>query len=115
MHDSLGEEIVELSIVTALRGGCVDLEQRVGFSTAHGFIGHSYCGQDTRAPIYTPVNLGRERMLCFVFCVVHSCNILLPFGYEPPILMGRKPKEPGRRQLRLSSQEKLAAIDKATR
>src|ERR1700751_5862682 len=50
MHDSLGEEIVELSIVTALRGGGIDLEQCVGFGAAHGFIGHSYCGQDTRAP-----------------------------------------------------------------
>jgi len=50
MHDCFGEEIVELSIVTALRGGSIDLEQRFGFGTAHGLIGHSRRGQDTRAP-----------------------------------------------------------------
>jgi len=50
MHDCPGEQIVELSIVTALRGGRIDLEQRFGFGTAHGLIGHSHRGQDTRAP-----------------------------------------------------------------
>jgi hypothetical protein len=50
MHDGPGEQIVELSIVTALLGGGINLEQRFGFGTAHGFIGHSRRGQDTRAP-----------------------------------------------------------------
>ena len=50
MHYGLGEQIVELSIVTALRGGCIDLEQCFGFGAAHGLIGHSHRGQDTRAP-----------------------------------------------------------------
>jgi hypothetical protein len=48
MHDGLGEEIVELSVVTALRGRGTDLEQHVSSSTAHGLIGHSHCGQYTR-------------------------------------------------------------------
>ena len=38
MHDRLGEQIVELAIVTALRGGGIDLEQRFGFGTAHGLM-----------------------------------------------------------------------------
>jgi hypothetical protein len=50
MHDGLGEQIVELSIVTALCGGGIDLEQRFGFGTAHRLTGHSHRGQDTRAP-----------------------------------------------------------------
>src|SRR5258708_38538965 len=49
MDDGLGEQIVELSIVTALRGGCIYLEQRFGCGTAHGLIGHSHRSQDTRA------------------------------------------------------------------
>src|ERR1700692_2651429 len=50
MHDGLGEQVVELSIVTAFRGGGIDFEQRFGFGPAHGLIGHSHRGQDTRAP-----------------------------------------------------------------
>ena len=52
MHDGPGEEIVELSIVTSLRGGGIDLEQRFGFSAAHGLIGHrrSGCARTKRRP-----------------------------------------------------------------
>ena len=38
MHDGLGEQIVELSIVTALRGGCIDLEQRFDFGTVRPLV-----------------------------------------------------------------------------
>jgi hypothetical protein len=50
MHDGLGEQIVESSIVTALCGGGIDLEQRFGFGTAHWLIGHNHRRQDMRTP-----------------------------------------------------------------
>jgi hypothetical protein len=38
MNDGLREKIVELSVVAAIGGGGIDLEQRLGFGAADGLI-----------------------------------------------------------------------------
>jgi hypothetical protein len=50
MHDCLGQQIVEPSIVAALSGGVVDLEQRFGFGTADRLMLDRSRGQDAGAP-----------------------------------------------------------------
>ncbi len=50
MHDCLGQQIVEPSIVAALSGGVVDLEQRFGFGTADRLMLDRSRGQDARTP-----------------------------------------------------------------
>jgi len=50
MHDCLGQQIVEPSIVAALSGGVVDLEQRFGFGAADRLMFDRSRGQDAGAP-----------------------------------------------------------------
>ena len=50
MHHGLGEQIVEPSVVAAVGGGVVDLEQRLGFGAADRLILDRGGGQDPRAP-----------------------------------------------------------------
>ena len=50
MHDGLGEQIVETSVVAALGGGIVDLKQRFGFGAADRLMLDRGRGQDARAP-----------------------------------------------------------------
>ena len=50
MHDRLGEQVVETSVVAALGGGVVDLEQRFGFGAADRLMLDRGRGQDARAP-----------------------------------------------------------------
>ena len=50
MHDRLGQQIVETSLVAALGGRVVDLEQRFGFRAADRLMLDRRRGQDARAP-----------------------------------------------------------------
>ena len=50
MHDRLGQQVVETSVVAALGGGVVDLEQRFGFGPADRLMLDRGRGQDARAP-----------------------------------------------------------------
>ena len=50
MHDGLGQQIVETTVVAALGGGGVDLEQRFGFGPADRLMLDRGRGQDARAP-----------------------------------------------------------------
>jgi hypothetical protein len=50
MHDRLGQQIVETSLVAAFRGRIVDREQRFGFRAADRLMLDRGCGQDARAP-----------------------------------------------------------------
>src|SRR6201999_1901468 len=50
MHDGLGEQIVEQSVVAALGGGIVDLEQRFGLGAADRLMLDCTRGENARAP-----------------------------------------------------------------
>jgi hypothetical protein len=50
VHDRLGQQIIETSVVAALSGGIVDLEQRFGFRPADRLMLDRGRGQDARAP-----------------------------------------------------------------
>ncbi len=50
VHDGLGQQIVETSVIAALRGSVVDLKQRLGFRTADRLVLDRGRGQDARAP-----------------------------------------------------------------
>ena len=50
MHHGLGEQVVETSIVAALGGGVVDLEQRLGLRPADRLMLDRGRRQDARAP-----------------------------------------------------------------
>ncbi len=50
MHDGLGQQVVEASLVAALGSRVVDLEQGFGFGAADRLMLDGGRGQDTRAP-----------------------------------------------------------------